>query len=198
MPTFERPTLIFSRIRTSCFRAAALTPSMRKGCVFRSVCPDSENLKTRVGDHLMDSAAIGSSSMKLDNKRAPYAAGPLRQASRLHMRVTPVRCLADFPEPRFRGFELDESFNGLSKLTVKWLQAADDCFEVRHPGAEWLCSTLRRCPRVDSGECQRKLPRRGLVKIAAMKAKTLPNPPAPTSTASRISLPGQDRHLDPG
>ena len=49
----------------------------------------------------MDSAAIGSSSMKLDNKRAPYAAGPLRQASRLHMRVTPVRCLADFPEPRF-------------------------------------------------------------------------------------------------
>jgi hypothetical protein len=51
----------------------------------------------------MDSAAIGSSSMKLDSKRAPYAAGPLRQASRLHIRVTPVRCLADFPEPRIQG-----------------------------------------------------------------------------------------------
>ena len=50
----------------------------------------------------MDSAAIGWSSMKLDNKRAPYAAGPLRQESRLCIRVTPVRCLADIPEPRFR------------------------------------------------------------------------------------------------
>ena len=69
--------------------------------MFRSVCPDLENLKTRVGDHWMDSAAMGSSSMKLDNKRAPYAAGPLRQASRLCIRVTPVRCLADIPEPRF-------------------------------------------------------------------------------------------------
>jgi hypothetical protein len=49
----------------------------------------------------MDSAAIGSSSMILDNKRAPYAAGPLRQASRLHIRVTAGRCLADFPERRF-------------------------------------------------------------------------------------------------
>jgi hypothetical protein len=49
----------------------------------------------------MDSAAIGWSSMKLDNKRAPYAAGPLRQTSRLHIRVTRVCCLADFPEPRF-------------------------------------------------------------------------------------------------
>src|SRR5271157_3572016 len=74
---------------------------MRKGCVFRSVCPDSENLKNRVGDHWMDSAAIGSSSMKLDNKRAPYAAGPLRQSSRLCIRVTMVRCLADIPEPRY-------------------------------------------------------------------------------------------------
>jgi len=45
--------------------------------------------------------AMGSSSMKLDNKRAPYEAGPLRQASRLCIRVTPVRCLADIPEPRF-------------------------------------------------------------------------------------------------
>jgi hypothetical protein len=51
----------------------------------------------------MDSAAIGSSSMILDNKRAPCAAGPLRQASRLHTRVTAGRCLADFPEPRFSG-----------------------------------------------------------------------------------------------
>jgi len=49
----------------------------------------------------MDSAAMGSSSMKLDNKRAPYAAGPLRQKWCLHIRVTPVRCLADIPEPRF-------------------------------------------------------------------------------------------------
>ena len=39
--------------------------------------------------------------MKLDNKRAPYAAGPLRQASRLCIRVTMVRCLADIPEPRY-------------------------------------------------------------------------------------------------
>jgi hypothetical protein len=54
-------------------------------------------------DHWMDSAAMGSSSMKLDNKRAPYAAGPLRQASRLCIRVTPVRCLADIPEPRYLG-----------------------------------------------------------------------------------------------
>jgi hypothetical protein len=38
---------------------------------------------------------MGSSSMKLDNKRAPYAAGPLRQASRLYIRVTPVGCFAD-------------------------------------------------------------------------------------------------------
>jgi hypothetical protein len=51
----------------------------------------------------MDSAGIGSSSMILDNKRAPYAAGPLRQASRLHIRVTAGRCRADFPEPRISG-----------------------------------------------------------------------------------------------
>ena len=49
----------------------------------------------------MDSAAIGSSSMILDNNRAPYAAGPLRQKWCLHIRVTAGRCLAHFPEPRF-------------------------------------------------------------------------------------------------
>jgi hypothetical protein len=51
----------------------------------------------------MDGAVICSSSMKLDSKRALYAARPLRQAWRLHIRVTPVRCTADFPEPRIWG-----------------------------------------------------------------------------------------------
>jgi hypothetical protein len=51
----------------------------------------------------MDGAVICSSSMKLDSKRALYAARPLRQAWRLHIRVTPVRCTADFPEPRILG-----------------------------------------------------------------------------------------------
>jgi hypothetical protein len=51
----------------------------------------------------MDGAAIGSSSMKLDRKRVPHTARPLRQAWRLHIRATPVRCPADFQEPRIWG-----------------------------------------------------------------------------------------------
>ena len=72
---------------------------MRKRCVFRSICPDLGNFKTRVGDRWMDSAAMGSSPIKLDNKRAPYAAGPLRQASRLCIRVTSVPALPTSQNP---------------------------------------------------------------------------------------------------
>jgi hypothetical protein len=62
----------------------------------------------------MDGAAIGSSSMKLDSKRVPYTARPLRQAWRLHIRVTPVRCPADFLEPRIRGACMIAGGNGIS------------------------------------------------------------------------------------
>jgi hypothetical protein len=66
----------------------------------------------------MDSAAIGSSSMKLDDKRAVYAAGPLRQKWCLHIRGTAGRCLADFPEPASREFERTGHFYSLA--TIIW------------------------------------------------------------------------------
>ena len=85
----------------------------------------------------MDGAVICSSSMKLDSKRALYAARPLRQAWRLNIRVTPVRCTADFPEPCFRGANAPSGAWMVFSTCQGWLNRQVAAFRRRRVDDEW-------------------------------------------------------------
>ena len=111
----------------------------------------------------MDSAAMGSSSMKLDNKRAPYAAGPLRQASRLCIRVTMVRCLADIPEPRIRGVCMIAGGIGCSQQLFR-----DTPFHARIPPAG-ICSVTSGQILLRPHEGRQSIPSRAVERL--MEAK---------------------------